>query len=223
MKMSYFDEIDDNNFYEPSEFDEKIDDLKFTLKQSIKKEFFDRMELLEKENAELQSVKNRMDEIEYEHMRFQHSMEQKIKEAQANVRKERLIELLGENMTVAWGVNNVGAERPKCDKCDEQRRINFKSPQGNNCSEYCDCSIKDYIYIPEEYKLIKIEVEGIDIPYYYRYYTNNTINPTCEHCNTTNVYKDGEPFDKVNSYQIVFLDKETCQKYCDWKNKKTPD
>jgi len=221
--MSYFDDFDDEgNFFEPSEFDEKIDELKQALKQSVRKEFLEKMELLEKENAELQSVKNRMTEIEYEQIKFQEDMKRETREAQVKARRERLIELFGENMTVAWGVECVGKERPKCDKCDENRNIIFESPQGRICRENCDCSIKDYIYEPEEYKLIKLEVESKDMPRYYRYYTNNTINPTSEYCNTSNVYKDGDPFDKGNYYQIVFLDKETCQKYCDYKNK-TPD
>ena len=207
--MSYFDE-DDNDFYEPSEFDEKVDDLKSTLKQSVKKEFLDRMESLEKENAELQSIKQRMHVIEWEH-----------KEAQAKARKERLIELFGENMVTAWGVNGVGKQRPKCDQCDVNRRINFKSPQGNDCSEYCECSTRDYIYEPEEYKLVKFSEINRYETRYYKYYANER-DSTEEYVETSNIYKDGNPFDKLNSYRIVFLDKETCQKYCDWKNK-VPD
>lgn len=30
------------------------------------------------------------------------------------------------------------------------------------------------------------------------------------------VYK-GEPFEKINEWNVVFLDKETCEKYCEWK------
>jgi hypothetical protein len=36
---------------------------------------------------------------------------------------------------------------------------------------------------------------------------------------TSSVYEHGDiDFEKVETYNAVFLDEEDCQKYCDWKN-----
>ena len=49
------------------------------------------------------------------------------------------------------------------------------------------------------------------------YFVNNE-NQDYDEGNYTNTYKPGEPFEQVNEYHIAFLDKETAEKYCEWRN-----
>ena len=51
--MCYWNE---ENFFEPGEFDEKIEELKNELRESVKKEINDGIEKLRKENKELQDI-----------------------------------------------------------------------------------------------------------------------------------------------------------------------
>jgi len=212
--MGYYDY--DESFYEPSEFDKKVDELKEELRKSVKQNIIDEIESLKKENAELQEFKHRKIEIENEHKKFKNDMECKIKESIQKIRSEKIADLFGEKFIVAWGVKNIRTERPKCDKCDKDRKIHFKSPSGKDYSEYCECANKNYTYEPEKFELIKFS-ETNQSGEIHKYYSNSSDEE--EYRIFTNIY-DGKSFDKTNSYNIMFLDKEICQKYCDWKNEK---
>ena len=53
--MSYW---DDEDYFEPSEFDEKIEELKEELRNSVRQEIKDEVERLRKENEELRDIKD---------------------------------------------------------------------------------------------------------------------------------------------------------------------
>lgn len=59
-RMCYWNE---ENFFEPGEFDEKIEELKNELRESVKKEINDGIEKLRKENKELQDIKKNFESI----------------------------------------------------------------------------------------------------------------------------------------------------------------
>ena len=56
------------DYYEPSEFDEKVEEFKYYLRQSIKEETKNEIEKLRKENESLQEIKRNWDNLvkEYE-------------------------------------------------------------------------------------------------------------------------------------------------------------
>lgn len=54
---------DDGDYFEPSEFDEKIEELKNELRESVKKEINDEIEKLRKENKELQGIKRNFESV----------------------------------------------------------------------------------------------------------------------------------------------------------------
>ena len=49
---------DDEDYFEPSEFDEKIEELKEELRNSVRQEIKDEVERLRKENEELRDIKD---------------------------------------------------------------------------------------------------------------------------------------------------------------------
>lgn len=51
-----------DDFYEPSEFDQQVEEWKEALKKSVKKEYMDEMERLRRENAELMDIKKNWSE-----------------------------------------------------------------------------------------------------------------------------------------------------------------
>lgn len=49
-----------------------------------------------------------------------------------------------------WFADNKPHEKPKCDKCDEDRNWVLTWPDGTTTSKRCTCSQPDYWYEPEE-------------------------------------------------------------------------
>jgi hypothetical protein len=213
-----------DDFYEPSEFEQQIEEFKASLYKSVKQEFLDKMAQLEKENADLQVFKERKEDIEKEHRNALSEMKRNAVETERKIRYEKLRGLLGECLTVGWGVKTISTKPPKCDKCDKDRRIQFTSPSGKKLSEPCSCDDGTHAYEPQELTLIKFymdnEKRGRNEEYVERHYkkTDGQFNSDYyEYIDSSNIYK-GESFDTTHQYGIVFLDKETCQKYCDWLN-----
>ena len=84
-------------------------------------------------------------------------------------------------------------------------------------TELCDCAHGKIVYEPIELSLIEIMDYKGNISRYY--YDKESRSEYSEYHDCTSYVYDGKtPFDKLTSYwAIVFLDKETCERYCEWK------
>lgn len=224
----------DDYFREPSDFEMQVEEFKDALRDSVKDEIKNRIESLENELAALKEFKD-------ERYKFIHEYESKIREAQKEAsdakrfakeseekwKKARLHELLGDYLTVGWRVDYKWEYGEKCDKCDDDRKIHFTSPQGKEYTEECVCAKKYFKYFPKEATISKMYVKKRNFRYddngetnfYCRYYTvveNDTETDLYE--SAAEVYTSSDiDFEKVNSYRAVFLNEEDCKKYCDWK------
>ena len=80
--------------------------------------------------------------------------DEKIKE----IRHTRLKELLKDVQKCAYLVDcKYEYSHVKCDKCDDERKIHFKSPSGKELTEPCSCSCKVLRYFLREIPLYEIE------------------------------------------------------------------
>lgn len=216
---------EDDFFYEPSEFDQQVEEFKASLMKSVKEEFLQRMDALEKENAALREFRD-------EKATFIRDCEAKVAKAQREARESemkwknaRLHQLLGDFLTVGWKVGYKYEYGPKCNKCDEDRYIHFLSPQGNNCKEQCNCARYTTRYFPQEAVLSKIYVRtknflgGVDCDRLNRYYTVKHEDDYDRYETTSDVYESGFVCEKVaNQYRATFLSEEDCRRYCEWLN-----
>lgn len=119
--MYYYDDFYD----EPSEFEKMIDEFKESLAKSVKEEYMAKMVRLEKENAELQDVKNNFEAIKYEHKQKMQELNHKIAKSKDEVRRERLSILMQDFEVVMYKVVTSRIEKPKCDKCNANRKKDF--------------------------------------------------------------------------------------------------
>jgi len=220
--MGYF---DDDFYNEPSEFEQQVDEFKQALIKSVKQEFVDKMERLRKENDELKVFKSQKQEFERQHNHALSDLQRRASEAEQKAKHARLRELLGENLTVAWGVKDDYEELPKCDKCDKDRKIHFNAPSGKELTEACECGHKKHNFVPQELSLVRFYMMGEKRDYdeeriekHYRK-VDKIESDYDEYRDTTSVYR-GEAFDKASRYGIVFLEKAKCEEYCDWLNTK---
>lgn len=148
----------------------------------------------------------------------------KANDAEKKANRKKLVEVFGEYLTVAWGVLDDYVALPKCDKCDDQRYIHFKSPSGKNLSERCACDKKKHKYVPQELSLVRFyamrkDRQGNDDHVERHYRALRCLSEHDEYEESSNIY-NGEEFANVRRCGIVFFDKEKCQEYCDWLNGK---
>lgn len=64
------------------------------------------------------------------------------------MRLEELFEFCGMNMILYYPTWEH-VYKPKCDKCDDNRYVHFKSPSGKDYQEYCSCAKSFYKYKPK--------------------------------------------------------------------------
>lgn len=216
---------EDDFYYEPSEFDQQVDEFKASLMKSVKEEFLQRMAALEKENAALREFRDDKEAIIRDCESRVAKAQREARDAEDKWKNARLHKLLGDFLTVGWKVGYKYEYGPKCDKCDEDRYLHFLSPQGNKCKEKCNCAKYITRYFPEEAVLSKIYVRtnnflsGVDLDLRNRYYTVKHEDDHDKYEVASDVYESGFECEKVdNKYRAVFLSEEDCQRYCNWLN-----
>ena len=218
---------------EPSEFEMQIEEFKDTLRNEVKDEIKKKIESLENELATLKEFRDEKNKFinEYEAKireikREADTVKREAKESEEKWKKARLHQLLGDYLTVGWRVDYKYEYGEKCDKCDDERKIHFTSPQGKEYTEDCQCAKRHYKYFPKEATLSKIYVKKKNFrwddkgetDFYNRYYIVENDDDYDKYSSSNTVYEHGDiDFTKVNSYYAVFLNEEDCQKYCDWK------
>lgn len=218
----------DKEFYnEPSEYDQMVEDFRLSLMQSVKKEFLDKMQRLEKENAELREVKQNWERLKSEYEEKQREQRYQIEQERRNVRRERLAKLFEQcGMNVALFKPKGSLFRlDKCEKCDENRRIHFQSPSGRDLQEECECARGYYPVSPVLYTMVKFHryIKNQDCNVYtffqaesdddYDYYRAEPI--AC-----TNLYH-GQDFSELYAElqeNVFFEDEAQCRLYCDYIN-----
>lgn len=216
-------EMYDDYYYEPSEFEQQIEEFKQSLLRSVKIEHVEEIERLRKENAELQATKKRMKEIETEHTVAMRQFSLDKQKYETELKNKRIAELLGDYMLIGWYPSSHTIRKPKCNKCDQNRNIHFKSPSGKDYTEECStCGGGVSFYEPEEIECYRFsqrkDYYGSKLPPVEKYYMRKTgINYDTFESNRS-LYK-GEPHEEINLRRVVFATPEECQKYCDWKNK----
>ena len=220
----------DDYWAELSEFDQQIEEFKDSLRNSVKDEIKEKITSLENELSELKEFRDEKD-------KFIQECESKVREAKREAevairtakeseekwKKARLHQLLGDYLTVGWKVGNSWEYGEKCNKCDENRKIHFTSPQGKKYTEDCQCAKRHYKYFPKEATLCKFYVRkenfGWDDNRYYTVVDCDDDYDRYERADHVYTSSDDIDYEKVNSYNAVFLNEEDCQKFCDWKNK----
>lgn len=225
----------DDYWAEPSEFEQQVEEFKDALRNSVKEEIKEKIASLEKELAELNDFKNDKKKVvqEYENKikevkREADAQMRAAKEAEEKWKKARLHQLLGDYLTIGWRAGYTREYGEKCDKCDDDRKIHFSSPQGKKYTEDCSCARCYYKYYPQETTLSKIYVRkknfssNSNADFYNRYYTVEDKDGCDVYEISSEVYTSSDfDYEKANSYRAVFLNEDDCAKYCEWLTEKS--
>lgn len=223
---------DYEDFYEPSEYDQMVEEFKETLRESVKKEWLDRMTKLEEEIKELREVKKNFNQIKSDYEKYKWECKQESERVIANAKREaykaRLSELLGDTQLNYWGITTELIQKPKCDKCDENRMIKYITPMGRKATEYCSCHDSETRYIPDQMTMYEIKLHNtydnkIGIWFIKKYKDDDDVFVnSAEYLGGRVIIEDKVKVDEIsvgNKYKLLFKSMEKCQEYCDYLNK----
>src|ERR1035437_5499669 len=132
MAYEYFDD-------EYANYDATAEELKAALIKSVKKEIKEKIEKLEKENSELREKQSNLKKLEQDASEKVRLAEQKQAEAGRNGLQVRARELIEAIQKPAFRLHHSYVEQPKCDKCGDDRTLQFIYPSGKQGAEYCEC------------------------------------------------------------------------------------
>ena len=217
--------MDYDDFYENySEFDQQIDEFKQSLMLGVKKDFLAEMEKIKKENVELQSIKNNWKNIQEEYRRKESSLESAKSNAMWEAKKMRLSELMKDRELVVYKTDSKYTDKPKCDKCNENRVIKYITPLGKDAQENCECANKNVEYFPIPYVVYEFKIDEYDHKlsmWYKKIKYNNRDEERFEGDSVSGheIFNENMEYKDVG-YHTVFKTQEECQKYCDYLNKK---
>ena len=232
---------DYDGFYEESQFDEMIYELKDALKKSVKKSILDEIESLRKRIAELEDFAKDKKKYDAEKSALRRELEETQRSINYKAAQMRLPEILKALESPAWIADwDYEYAYPKCDKCDKDRKIHFKSPSGRTLEEECSCAKKICNYTPVQGILIKFRwnkdsenhdryhPEGCEIAgTRFEFIRPDTFKKTYVEGKEESFmfecakFYNGEPFEELaKTYGRSYFRKlEDCQAYCDYKNK----
>lgn len=218
----------DKDFYnEPSEYDIMVDEFKQSLLKSVKKEFLEEMEKLRKENGELQEIKRDWHKLKMEYSQKEFTLRQQIEKEKRRVFHMRLNELFEktEMNTILYFPTVEYIQKEKCDKCNNERQIEFLSPSGRKMTEFCECANSYCIYYPQERKMVEFcGYPSINRPL--SIFFEDKSDYSCSFDKyimvAGNIY-NGENFEDLYSLynsKVFFKDINKCLEYCLYINNK---
>lgn len=210
--MDYYD------FYEEtSEFDGKVDELKECLMKSLKSEITNEMDQLREENRALQEIKSDFEKIKQDY-------ENKKRDLERNIRHAHLSELMKDSEVELFTVATSYKSKPKCNKCDDDRRIHYTTPMGRRTYETCLCGEETYVYEPVKTLLNTFSIENGRGVSWYKVQSDSKNERLGYFENSISrkdalITKEDQFKDVGYVYKTLFKTEELAQKFCDYKNK----
>ena len=232
-----------DDFYEPSEGEMFFDEMKEKFREILREDVNSEISRLTKENAELRQKVKEYNDKNLDLSRRENDLQYKIDNYKREVEKdfynktmEEVFEELLED-SEAWYAEHVPHEKPKCNLCNEERKLVAVYPDGETVTKECKCSRPTYIYEPVISLNKEIKFHKAYKPRYSDkkkvYFTKNH-KPNKDYADAYDYYSEfriENIFDDFNNdviayhngkrygEKIAFRSKEACQKYCDWLNK----
>ena len=165
----------------------------------------------------LQNENNRLEAQIKELSLVKKNWDEKIKE----IRHTRLKELLKDVQECAYLVEyEYEYAHVKCDKCDGERKIHFRSPSGKELTEPCSCSSQVSRYFLIEIPIYRIKIynnygkEEVYTMYIYRKGESEDTYSASDFRDAL----DNETISKNRPYRPIFLSKERAEDYVRFKN-----
>lgn len=224
----------DDYYYEPSEFEQQVEEFKDSLRKAVRQETQDLIETLRQENEELREVRDNWEEVKRGYEAKQRELQNEIYACKQNVARMRLEQLfeMCEMNVILYRPSSFYVYKPKCNKCDDNRYVHYKSPSGKDNREDCECakSFRKYEPCPEYLSEFRVNRYGSDNKQYpllmwfkkYRDYKDDYDGYTYESSDLCRFVYNNEDFEEVmenHNTSVYFKDEEKCKEYCEFLSK----
>lgn len=204
-------------YYEPTEADEIFLEASGKLWEALRSNVKSKLESVKRENDKLKRRNEELHDLVVSWRSKERELVEREKEIERKAKRLPLSGLMGDREFVMWEVDRYNyRKKEKCDKCNEERKIPYKSPLGKQMFEDCECSRRHNHYQPKQKVLHALRKRKNDPALYIWFrskdeedmYNSELVEST----------SDDEDFSDLSVYNAVFADKEKCQAYCDWLN-----
>ena len=222
-------ENEENDFFDDSwsnnDVREKVFEIESILRKNVRADVLNEMQELERKNKELREQLDQLRDVE----KNWDAKKRELDKAIENAKYARLSELIQSIPTHAYCVDwDYTHAHPKCDKCDKDRFIHFKSPSGKDMKELCTCAEYERVYSIKEVPLIRIEENRFRketaIPVYLVNNLGDNVEGDCSFDTTRKTLEDEDLQNlidgKKNVTRPIFEFKENAEKYMDYMNEK---
>ena len=141
-------------FHEPTEFEQEVDSFKEALRGSVKKEIADELEKLRatvKEQGEkLKNLAALEAAAKADKKAYEWKMGHAERFAMDKVKKEGIRKLLDVLAEPRYRIDTERRSQPKCNKCNEDRKLEYTTPRGRVAYEPCECAATTLVWVVEE-------------------------------------------------------------------------
>lgn len=213
-------------YYEPTVADIIFIEAKQKLEEALKDSVKYKLEGVINENEELKVKNKELQKQVSEIKSRERQLEFDRQDLERKVRRERFSQLMKDYQTILYTVKTQYLKTKKCNNCDDNRKIHFKSPSGKDMTEYCECDKSIPKKIVKENKLVEFRLNRDRdeiLAWYELKIEPKDRDSDYDHCRSTNraevIYNSDMKFEDLNRHEIFFREKEDCQKYCDFLNK----
>lgn len=230
----YYDYDEFENYYEPTPadeiFNEAMEKFKETLKDSVK----ENLKYIQEENRRLKKENDELKQKERQVRDRELTLEMREKDLQSKSEwsfyRKKFSEVLKplEEQFEMWYVEPLSELIPKCNLCDEERKVDFKSVSGKIIKGNCECNKYRKVYNVKYTKIKELNFYKSDRDKKFVLtpkYESQSYDDSYFKLETKELIKNFE-VEKVSEYKCYgsyggftgFATKEECQKYCDWLN-----
>lgn len=132
-----------DEYFEPSEYDQQVEEFKQTLKDSVRADIQKELKHLRASNAEmsekLRDLNKLTREAEVAKLRYEREIESAKTTAKADVMRESAEELLRVLSAPAYRVTSEWVYDSECVKCNGTQKVHYQTPRGKDMTEVCVC------------------------------------------------------------------------------------
>ena len=214
---------EDEQYYEPNAYEEIVMEYQQKMKEVLLGTIKVEIENTKDENVRLKTENEKLRNERSNIRNKERQLEIQKSDLMRQVKRERLSQLMSDFQVVMYRANKIYPKIPKCNKCDDNRKIKFPSPSGKQMEESCSCDKGKKTYIPIEYICSEFKVNRDDGAMLMWYKENHEKDHDWYGYNNSDLAKSvykGEIFEELVDYNTYFKSKELCQEYCDWLNSK---
>lgn len=235
--MSYW---DDEPYYEPTAADEIFFEASAKLQDCLKDNIKQKMDNLLDENnrlkAENEKMRDKVSSIEWR----ERNLENREKDMERNILRKKFSEIIKplEERMLIWRIEYEYVQGEKCDKCNDNRMIGYKTPSGKQLSEDCKCAKRYTYYYPSQTEIVMLDLyKDRNYPYtlsvtpkydsasyddtYCKFKLKHYIENLDDFENEKDeLLKEIKDMSRWDYKEIGFAKQEDCQRFADYLNKK---